>query len=212
MLVPSQPKIYHIVHIDRWPSIIKDGYLWCDSKMRERSGAGTTIGMSDLKKSRLRLPLSGHKGLNVGDCVPFYFCPRSVMLYVIHKQNHPALEYRGGQGPIVHLEADLRETADWADANGRRWAFTSVSAAAAYGDAYTNLNQLNGLDWDAITATDWRGRKESKQAEFLVEESFPWSLVRRVGARSNQVRARALEAIKDATHKPTAQIRRNWYY
>ena len=53
-------------------------------------------------------------GLNVGDCVPFYFCPRSVMLYLIHRANHPELDYRGGQGPIVHLEADLHEAANWA--------------------------------------------------------------------------------------------------
>ena len=34
---------------------------------------------------------------------------RSVMLYVIDKANHPNLAWRGGQGPIVHIEADLRE-------------------------------------------------------------------------------------------------------
>jgi len=43
----------------------------------------------------------------VGQYVPFYFCPRSVMLYVLHRGNHPSLEYRGGQTPLVHLEADL---------------------------------------------------------------------------------------------------------
>lgn len=54
--------------------------------------------------------LNSHPGLYVGQCVPFYFCPRSVMLYVIYCANHDELSYRGGQGPILHLEADLYET------------------------------------------------------------------------------------------------------
>ena len=42
------------------------------------------------------------------------------MLYVISMANHPELPYRGGQGPIIHLEADLRQTVARADSNERR--------------------------------------------------------------------------------------------
>lgn len=45
------------------------------------------------------------------------------MLYVIYRANSPDLSYRGGQGPIVHMEADLHETVAWANQNNRRWAF-----------------------------------------------------------------------------------------
>lgn len=31
--VSVQPKIYHIVHVDRLPSIIADEHLWCDAEM-----------------------------------------------------------------------------------------------------------------------------------------------------------------------------------
>lgn len=106
-------KIYHIVHIDRLPSIIADGCLWCDAEIVRRSPSGTTIGMTAIKRRRLyELTLTSHPHLHVGDCVPFYFCPRSVMLYLIHQGNHPELDYRGGQGPIVHLEANLQEAVD----------------------------------------------------------------------------------------------------
>ena len=64
--------------------------------------------MSGIKRRRLEdLEVYCHPGTKVGDYVPFYFCPRSVMLFVIHRANHPELTYREGQGPIVHLEADL---------------------------------------------------------------------------------------------------------
>ena len=85
MTVPAQPKIYHIVHVDRLPSIIADGYLWCDAEILRRVPPGTTIGMSSIKQRRLNeLTLTSHSGLPVGDCVPFYFCSRSVMLYLIY--------------------------------------------------------------------------------------------------------------------------------
>ena len=68
--------------------------------------------MNQIKERRLKeLTLSSHPGLHVGDCVPFYFCPRSIMLYLIYRANHPELAYRGGQKPIVHLEADLQQVA-----------------------------------------------------------------------------------------------------
>ena len=85
MPVPAKPKIYHIVHVDRLPSIINDGWLWCDAEIVRRSPSGTIIGMDAIKQRRLKeLTLTSHSDLHVGDCVPFYFCPRSVMLYLIH--------------------------------------------------------------------------------------------------------------------------------
>jgi ssDNA thymidine ADP-ribosyltransferase, DarT len=42
---PAQPKIYHIVHVDRLASIVADGFLSCDAAMAKRANAGTTIGM-----------------------------------------------------------------------------------------------------------------------------------------------------------------------
>jgi hypothetical protein len=58
--------------------------------------------MSTIKERRLRLAIECRPGLRVGDCVPFYFCPRSVMLFLLDRGNHPDLTYRGGQGPILH--------------------------------------------------------------------------------------------------------------
>jgi hypothetical protein len=52
MLVPAQPKIYHIVHVDRLASIA-DGFVWSDAVMVQRQGVSTTIGMSNIKARRL---------------------------------------------------------------------------------------------------------------------------------------------------------------
>jgi hypothetical protein len=86
--VPDRPAIYHITHVDNLPSILAAGGLWSDAEMLARGGPAAQIGMSGIKTRRLGLPLKCHPGDHVGDYVPFYFCPRSVMLYILHCANH----------------------------------------------------------------------------------------------------------------------------
>ena len=97
MSAPANPKIYHILHVDRLASVVADGGLLSDAQLARRDPGGTTIGMNEIKRRRLtELRLDSHPDVHVGDCVPFFFCPRSVMLYVISRANHPELAYRGG--------------------------------------------------------------------------------------------------------------------
>ena len=213
MAIPDRPKIYHIVHVDRLPSIISAGHLWCDAEIGRRNSPGTTIGMNSIKQRRLRLQLRSHPGLNVGDCVPFYFCPRSVMLYILHRANHPELDYRDGQVPIVHLEADLHDTIAWADKNQRRWAFTLSNAGSSYFEDHSDLSELGKINWDAVQADRWSGQyKEGKQAEFLIEKSFPWTLVSRIGVHSRQIYDRVVRVNRTYEHRPAISIMKSWYY
>lgn len=213
MTVLSEPKIYHIVHIDRLASIINDGFLRCDADMTKRSSKGTTIGIEGIKQRRLdELTLNSYPDLYVGDCVPFYFCPRSVMLYVIYRADKDELSYKGGQDPIIHLEADLRQTVKWAQKNDLRWAFTLSNAGSYYFEDRCNLADLQEIDWVAVQAPKWKNCKENKQAEFLIESRFPWTLVSRIGLRTQQVRVQANEILKDALHKPPVEILTKWYY
>lgn len=213
MPMPVEPKIYHIVHVDRLPSIVADGRLWCDAEIARRSPPGTTIGMHGIKERRLtELTLASHPELHVGDCVPFYFCPRSIMLFLIHQANHPELDYRGGQGPIIHLEADLGKTVAWAEAQSQRWSFTLSNAGAYYFEDRCDLMKLSEIDWNAVQADNWRQCKEGKQAEFLIERQFPWELVSRIGVLSSQVYGRVTEALHTAAHKPRIEVKPEWYY
>ncbi len=213
MAVPAHPKLYHIVHVDNLASIVADGCLWSDAEMIQRQG-GTVIGMGGIKQRRLGLPVSCYAGLNVGDCVPFYFCSRSIMLYVIHCANHPELAYRGGQQPIIHLEADLHQVVNWAAENDRRWAFSLSNAGAVYTQFRSHLDQLDEINWTGVYARDFRPAdvKEAKQAEFLVHRSFPWSLVERIGVHSNAIVHRVTNALQNAAHRPIVEIKSDWYY
>ncbi len=211
MTVPVRPKVYHIAHVDRLASIISDQSIWCDREVLRRAPQGTTIGMSSIKQRRLNeLCLSSHPDLYVGDCVPFYFCPRSVMLYLIYQGNHPELNYKGGQGPIIHFEADLYSVVDWANQQGRRWAFTLSNAGSYYFEDRSDLAQLDEVDWNAVQATQWQQCKDGKQAEFLLERSFPWHLVERIGVQSRTIYQQVANALPARGHRPMVEIRSEW--
>ncbi len=213
MPVPTRPKIYHIVHVDNLASIVADGCLWSDAVMMRHQG-GTVIGIGSIKQRRLGLPVSCHAGLNVGDCVPFYFCSRSIMLFVIHCANNLELAYRGGQQPIIHLEADLHQVVQWAETAGRRWAFSLSNAGAFYTQFRGRLDRLDEINWISVVATDFRPTdvKEAKQSEFLVEQSFPWHLVERIGIHSQGIAPRVASAMQSSTHRPRVEVQRSWYY
>lgn len=211
---PQNPKIYHITPVDNLPSIIADGMVMSDAAMIARGGPATSIGMSSIKQRRLILPVDCHPGDHVGDYVPFYFCPRSVMLYVIHCANHPSLTYLGGQQPIVHLEADLHTVIDWADEDERRWAFSLSNAGAVYTEFRSKVSKLKEIDWKAVANPIFRDPqvKEAKQAEFLVRDSFPWRLVEQVGVCSARYEKKVKQMLSKSTHKPAVSVRQNWYF
>ena len=211
MTVPANPKIYHIVHHDNLPSIVADGHIWSDAEMQQRNPS-MVIGMGSIKARRLTLPLTSRPGLNVGACTPFYFCSRSVMLYVIHCANHAQLDYTGGQEPIVHLEADLNTVVQWAETNGRRWAFTLSNAASSYFEDRCDLAQLDEINWQSIRASYWQSVREEKQAEFLIEQAFPWHLVERIGVYGQAQVEPVNTALAGTTHRPAIEIKRDWYY
>ena len=140
------------------------------------------------------------------------------MLYPIFTGNNPDLPYKGGQEPIIHLEADLRDSVNWADQNEQRWVFTRTSAGSAYFDDYTDLSELEKVDWNSVRANSWSGDgipkevMDNKQAEFLVERCFPWELVSRIGVRTWQTFAQTREAVKLSAHHPRVEILPRWYY
>lgn len=211
--IPAQPKLYHIAHVDRLASIVADNGLWCDAEIVRRAPLGTMIGMRTIKQRRLtELRLTSHPDLHVGDCVPFYFCPRSIMLFLIYKANHPELTYRGGQDPIIHLEADLHRVVAWAGQHGRRWAFTLSNAGSRFFEDRRDLARLGEIDWQAVQAHDWQRCQDGKQAEFLLEQCFPWPLVERVGVLSRATYQQVADILSRTSHRPAVELRTDWYY
>ena len=108
---PNQPKIFHITHLRNLPGIIEAGVIWSDAQRIELNLGCEVVGMSQIQRRRVEeIEVTCHPGTKVGQYAPFYFCPRSIMLYILHMGNHPDLDDQEGQGSMVHLQADLNAT------------------------------------------------------------------------------------------------------
>ena len=212
---PTRPKVYHITHAANLAAIATEGVLVSDAEMIRRGGPSQTIGMSSIKRRRVEvLNVSCHPRTKVGDYVPFYFCPRSVMLYVIYRANDRELTYRGGQDPIVHLEADLEDVVAWAEEDEKRWAFSLSNAGASYTEFRCRFDQLDEVHWNAVEATDFRPADimEGKQAEFLLHETFPFHMVERIGVRTMTTQRAVTAALASGAHTPRIDLCPEWYY
>lgn len=213
--IPANPKIYHITHINNLPKIVEAGCLWSDRQRLQQEFNCDLIGMPTIKSRRLNnIDVSCNTGTKVGDYVPFYFCPRSIMLFIFHKKNHPDLPYRGGQEPIVHLQADMGKCAKWATESSRPIAFSTSNAGSFTADFYKRRADLEKIDWQAVNTHDFQGREvqERKQAEFLIFKTFPWSLVEHIGVFDQNTEVLARQAVKTATHQPSIRIEKSWYF
>ena len=212
-------KVYHILHIDRLESVLSDGYLYCDALITNRQINGTTIGMSQIKERRLNKLLSSFENLTVGQCVPFYFCPRSVMLYVISCRNNPDLQYSLGQDNILHLEFELSKILEWAEKNSLKACYTTSNAGSSYFGDYSNFDKIiELLDWDAINSIHWAGPgvdrqvKENKQAEFLIESKVPVDLITTIGVYNLKNQTEVSKILTKYNISSNIMLRKDWYY
>ncbi len=207
-------EIYHITHVGNLPGIVRAGGLLSDASMMRPGAAYTNIGYSHIKERRLKQTVKCHPGTTVGEYVPFYFCPRSVMLYVINRGTQD-LTYKSGQREIVHLVSTVDTAARLVPVT--QLAFTDGNAAAAYTNFYSDLSLLDAkVDWVAVKTNQWNDPavKEKKQAEFLVRDKFPWNGILSIGVVDEAMRTRALEVLQavGCDPMPRIEVRPTWYY
>ncbi|MGH6821494.1 MAG: DarT ssDNA thymidine ADP-ribosyltransferase family protein, partial [Methylocella sp.] len=64
---------------------IVDNVVWSDAERIQRGLTCTLVGINEIKRRRIdELDVDCYPGTKVGGYVPFYFCPRSIMLYLLH--------------------------------------------------------------------------------------------------------------------------------
>lgn len=201
--------IYHITHLDNLMGIVSADRIWSDNRRIEKGFPCTNIGHANIKERRLRRAVPVSSGGKLGQYVPFNFCNRSVMLYVIHKNGVQG--YGGGQQPVLHLVSSIQSVVD----SGRPWAFTDRHAELAYAEYFDDLKNLDQVHWDVMPLKWWSDddqTMQARQAEFLVYDYLPWKSVESIGVHNQQIKLQVSGLLKNAPHKPEVVVQPTWYY
>ena len=209
--------VYHFLHIDNLESVFSSGFLYSDGYIRDHGMQNVCVGMNRLKDRRLTIDIPQFPDLKVGYCVPFYFCVKSVMLYLIKRADSPDLPYKGGQDPIVYLRFDFDRLWEWAHVSNLRTLLTSGNASAEMAESYLEKDAVRCLDWKAIRSRYWGGDdllKHRKAAELLVEGWVEAGLVSEIGVISEPYREAVAEIISRYPRfaRIPVNVRRDWYF
>jgi hypothetical protein len=206
------PAIYHITHIRNLPLILQHGCLWCDNEKAAKQLNPVGIAHEHIKRRRAARIVPVSRGGTLADYVPFYFAPRSPMLYTINRGNVEG--YREGQRPVLHLVSSTERV----EASGLPFAFTNGHAEMLPSSFYEDLADLDKIDWKIMKATFWNdtpedgNRKWRRQAEFLVHNHFPVGLIAGIGVISQKMVESVKQILAETEHQIQVAARPNWYY
>ena len=206
--------IYHITHIRNLPSIIGANGLHCDNSRLEQSVDCIGIAHQHIKERRANRRVPTCEKGTLADYVPFYFAPRSPMLYSIYRGQVEG--YTEGQSPVLHLvsSADAVEQARLA------FTYTEGHAEMAFSEFFEGLADLRGrIDWKAMRSKYWNDdppaivdRKRKRQAELLVYRFFPSALFSTIGVINEAVRTEVMQLLAGTERQPEVRVQRDWYY
>lgn len=160
-------RIYHITHINNLTSILTTGGLIANSRVRQQQTSYIDIAHEHIQDRRAITKVPCSSGGCLHDYVPFYFAPRSPMLYAIHKQNVDG--YSGGQQPIIYLVSEAYTVGN----SGLKFAFTDGHAIMAYSDFYHELSDLQSvIDWKLMKSKYWANTQMTPTANREDKQNF----------------------------------------
>lgn len=209
----ADPRIFHFTHIDNLPAIIKNNALVADCSMRAAGTRCVETGNPEIKKRRRSRRVSVPPGGVVGDYVPFYFAPRSPMLFKVAKEKFFQGEHV--QGDLVYL---ISRTS--AVDSVRPVVCTDRNAATSLAEFRKGLAELDHfVDWDLMRSAMWcdtdedPDRRHRRMAELLVHESVPTSCLTGVVVRNSEV-AKCVNLCLSGTALARLEVRvlTDWYF
>ncbi len=203
-----------MTRIERLPSVIEHGLL-PDNVCRQRQITGVEIGYDHIKQRRALRVVPCGVGGTLADYVPFYFAPRSPMLYAITRGLVSAEAACTEQ--IVYLMSSTQTL------RGAGLTLITSNRHAELGyaemtDRDGDLDDSNFIDWPLMTARYWNNtpddpdRKERRQAECLVHPHVPWQVIEGIATKTERARAQVEHTLGTAGLSTPVIVSADWYF
>lgn len=210
VLRPDKALIFRIVHRDNLAWIIGNG-LHAGKGARLDPGF-VSIGDPDLIEKRRTRPVPREPGGTLGDYIPFYFTPRSVMLHNV-LTGHRGIRRRDASEIIILISSLPR-----LEALSLAFLFTDRHASTGTARFERDLVHRDMIDWRILRGSDYRrdsddpGKLERYQAEALVKGWMPFSALLGIGCHEDAVRDAVRKQVAGSGLKEGHVVtRRDWY-
>jgi hypothetical protein len=210
--IEGRTAVYHITHVSNLGSIVRSGQLSCENACATAGIEPVSIAYAGIKARRARTEVTVARGGTLADYVPFYYAPRSPMLYANHYYGGVA-GAPGGQAGIVHLVSSVEALAE-----AGKFVVTDGKPTEAVTVQYGDLDGLESVDWAVMPLKMWNDtdeagdRKRRRQAEFLVHARAPINAFCTVGVLDSKTAEETVAALAVLPDPPTVRIRPDWYY
>lgn len=205
----SRTLIYRMIHYKNLEGLLTHGIHCANSEQRVPNYIN--IGDTELIEKRKSIPVDKEPFGTLDDYVPFYFCPRSPMLYKI-KNNFEI--YKCHQSEIIYLVSSVEKIEE----SGLKYVFTDAHAYTGFKKFYNQKNELVNLDWEVLKSDNWAktaldpDRKRRKQAEFLIYETLPFESLEGIGVFVKTQEEYVKEVLLNHDKKLYTGIKKDWYY
>ena len=199
--------LYHLTHINNLPSIIKRKSLWSHSRIKTHEISYNDVANQDVQTRRERTKIPVGMCGSLHDYVPFYFAPRSPMLYVINRQHTSQQEMVYFMTNTTTIQQHCSD-----------FVFTDAHAIRRLTNFYTELKDLDKIDWTIMRAPVWAdtdadpNRKARRQAEFLVYNEVPITACLGVAVHNNQVKHKIEQLLQQNGISLPVAVRRQFYF
>lgn len=210
-MTPLPTPIYHFTHIKNLASILAQGLL-SNNALQQGCISYIDVAYQSVQDRRATKSVPCGFGGVLHDYAPFYFAPRSPMLYTIHRGN--VKSYPQGQGPLIYISS----TAQAVKAAGLSFVFTDGHGIIEFTEFFDDLVNLRKIDWAVMASWYWADTAEDgdrcrrRQAEFLVHSCFPWTLTSEISVINSTMQARVHQILQNSLHQPQVIVRPEWYY
>lgn len=209
---PIPTPVFHFTHIDHLGDVAAHGLL-SDSAARARGLVSTEVGNREIKERRRRRVVPVAPGGVVADYAPFYFAPRSPMMFAIDRGN--VAEYSGGISSLVYLVTTIERLHDLRC----EVLTTDRNAVLGYATFHRDLDALDaGIDWPLMSARMWNNtveepdRMERRMAECLVHEAVPWEAFAEIHVRHAERRTQVEELLGVGIAAEHVHVTPDWYF
>ena len=172
MINKNKTFCYRIAHIDNLPFLLQNGIV--NKHHPDASSDYIEIGNPEIIDVRSTSAVKIDNYGMIGDYVPFYFTPKSIMLYnIVTGYRHPIVQKRN-RSEILVVRCLIEQLSALP-----QWFFTDGQGNDMASSHYNNLSNLEQIDWSCIQQSNFSksdgdyDRPRRYQAEFLVHEAVP---------------------------------------